>query len=89
MSDDVKTPPPSDFEGWLATTWQGTAQPPFFAIHFTHPARVRQAGDGSIEAEWFDNDPRSAYRQKNVWRRFVQPHLAAKLYEQVTGEVQE
>ncbi len=83
MPKDVELPPTSDFDGWNATEWKGAPQPPFFVIHFVHPARVRLGENREPEAEWFDNDPRSTWPRKNQWHRIVQPQLARRLYEQI------
>lgn len=89
MKANKKQPGAGDYLGWMQTTWSATPQPPFFVTHFTHPARVRKVRRGSedvIEAEWFDNDPRSRFHPKNKWRSIAVPKTATAIYQKAIHE---
>lgn len=74
---------------WMDTTWKGHAYPPFFVVHFQHQARVRVHPEtGEIEAEFYDDDPRSRLFPPKQWHRMVNRATVEMLYDQALQERQ-
>jgi hypothetical protein len=71
---------------WLNTWWGGHRYPPFFTSHFRSRVKARRLEDGTVEAWWFDDDPKSRWPVRNQWHRIVQADLAERLYLQAVAE---